>query len=155
MRKNDYLCSQNYNKHVSPMNILELQSLAQHSIDLYNNKLMLFSDIRKLRDTFSHENNIIDALVLTLVTEGQINLVTEDEELHLKRGDFFACLPNYMIRKSMASMDFENFGNSAFKRLLHRTGRYGRARLDIPQHDEAVRSNSSRRPADRIFQALL
>lgn len=89
------------------MNILELQSLAQHSVELYNNKLMLFFDIRKLRDTFSSENNIIDALVLTLVTEGQINLVTEDEELHLKRGDFFACLPNYMIKRSMASMDFE------------------------------------------------
>lgn len=89
------------------MNILELQSLAQHSIALYDNKLMLLSDIHKLKDAFASEDNIIDALVLALVTEGQINLVTEDEELHLKRGDFFACTPNYIIKRSMASMDFE------------------------------------------------
>lgn len=89
------------------MNILELQSLAQHSIALYDNKLMLLSDIHKLKDAFASEDNIIDALVLALVTEGQINLVTEDEELHLKRGDFVACTPNYIIKRSMASMDFE------------------------------------------------
>ena len=89
------------------MNILELQSLAQHSIALYDNKLMLLSDIHKLKDAFASEDNIIDALVLALVTEGQINLVTEDEELHLKRGNFFACTPNYIIKRSMASMDFE------------------------------------------------
>lgn len=89
------------------MNILELQTLAQHCMALYDNKLMLLSDIHKLKDVFASEDNIIDALVLALVTEGQINLVTEDEELHLKRGDFFACTPNYIIKRSMASMDFE------------------------------------------------
>lgn len=94
-------------KNQNIMNILELQSLAQHSIVLYDNKLMLLSDIHKLKDVFALENNIIDALALALVTEGQINLVTEDEELHLERGDFFACTPNYIIKRSMASMDFE------------------------------------------------
>lgn len=89
------------------MNILELQSLAQHSIALYDNKLMLLSDIHKLKDAFALENSIIDALVLAFVTDGQINLVTEDEELHLRRGDLFACSPHYIIRRSMASMDFE------------------------------------------------
>jgi AraC-like DNA-binding protein len=89
------------------MNILELKSLAQHGMALYDNKLMLFADIHKLKDVFALENSIIDALVLALVTDGQINLVTEDEELHLKRGDFFACSPNYIIKRSMASMDFE------------------------------------------------
>lgn len=89
------------------MNILELQSLAKHGMALYDNKLMLFADIHKLKDVFAVENSIIDALVLALVTEGQINLVTEDEELHLRRGDFFACSPNYIIRRLMASMDFE------------------------------------------------
>lgn len=89
------------------MNILELHSLAQLSVALYDNKLMLLSDIHKLKDVFALENNIIDALVLALITEGQINLVTEDEELHLRRGEFFACTPNYIIKRSMASMDFE------------------------------------------------
>lgn len=89
------------------MNILELQSLAQHSIALYDNKLILFANIHKLREVFVSRKNIIDALVLALVTDGQINLVTENEELHLKRGDFFACTPNYIIKRSMASMDFE------------------------------------------------
>lgn len=89
------------------MNILNLHSLAQHSIALYGNKVILFSDIHKLRDVFETENNIIDALVLALVTDGQINLETEDGELRLKRGDFFACSPHYLIRKSMSSMDFK------------------------------------------------
>lgn len=89
------------------MKILELQSLTKHSVALYDNKLMLCSDIHKLKDVFSLENKIIDALVLALVTEGQINLETKDEKLHLKRGDFFACSPHCIIKKSMVSMDFE------------------------------------------------
>lgn len=89
------------------MNIFEIQSLAKHSVGLYDNKLMLLSDIHKLKDVFESENNIIDALILALVTDGHINLVTENEELQLKRGDFFACSPHYIIKRSMASMDFE------------------------------------------------
>ena len=89
------------------MNILELQSLAQHSMALYDNKLMLFADIHRMKDAPALENSIIDALVLALVTEGQINLETEEGELQLKRGDLFASSPNYIIRRSMASMDFE------------------------------------------------
>lgn len=94
-------------RHTANMNILELQTLAQHSIALYDNKLMLLSDIHKLKDVFASEDNIIDALVLALVTEGQINLVAEEGELQLKRGDLFASSPNYIIKRSMASMDFE------------------------------------------------
>lgn len=90
------------------MNILKLQSLAEHSIAFYeDNKLVLFSDIHKVKNVFAAENNVIDALGIVLVTNGQINMVAEDESWHLERGDFFACSPNFIIRKSMASMDFE------------------------------------------------
>lgn len=90
------------------MNILKLQSLAEHSIAFYeDNKLVLFSDIHKVKNAFAAENNVIDALVIALVTNGQINMVAECESWHLERGDFFACSPNFIIRKSMASMDFE------------------------------------------------
>lgn len=90
------------------MNILELQSLAQHSMALYCGKLMLLTDIRKLKDVFVSGKSIIDALILTLITDGQLTLVTEeDKELHLKRGDIFACAPHHIIKRSMASMDFE------------------------------------------------
>lgn len=106
MCENSYLCMQIL-RNSAFMNILRLNTLAKHSVALYDNRLVLLSDIHKLKEVFDAENSIIDALVLALVINGQIHLITDDEECHLERGDFFACSPNYIIKKSMASMDFE------------------------------------------------
>lgn len=89
------------------MDIQKLQSLPEDGVYFYDNKLLFLSYIHKLKDVFKLENQVVNCLVISLVTNGQVNLVTEDEEYHIKRGDFFACKPYYIIKKSMSSLDFE------------------------------------------------
>lgn len=50
------------------MSIIGLHTLAKHNINLYDNKLMLLSDMQKLKNAFTSKNSMIDALILSLVT---------------------------------------------------------------------------------------
>lgn len=92
------------------MHILNPQLLARHSDALYgNSKLALYTDIHKLKDRVNEDLDcLVEVPVFTLVTKGRINITMDSEECHLERGDFFSCHPNNIIRRSMASMDFES-----------------------------------------------
>ena len=91
------------------MEKLEFKKLLSHSIANYENKLILFSDVRDISE-FLTDDLMTDSIVLGLVTEGQLNICVDGEDYHLGRGDMFAFPPNIMLSKSMVSVDFQPLG---------------------------------------------
>lgn len=89
------------------MERIEIKKLIDHSIANYDDKLVLFTDIRELNDTFSG-HLLTESIIMGLVTEGQINVNIEGVDYHLERGHFFAFPPNIILNKAMVSVDFKS-----------------------------------------------
>ena len=92
------------------MKTVNLQRLSEEDLTSYNDSNIAILKSFKEIQNVNNESVLIDSFVLAVVTEGNAQLIIEDQQLNLSEGDIFACKPNLILKSSMMSLDFDIIG---------------------------------------------